>query len=386
MYSPYTNTRYASDVTYRNSYRTRFIGYTVEKENTVGAIINILGGSGAANEASEVTYLTLGRTMVSGEELQMILNPNGRLPPSISSRTLFYDQTTEPFYTAILPNGTIFMTDESSNVYTIIDAAKVPVNTGITGPTPSFTGMTVSDGVLYLLDTANSTVYIANDEGTPFVPISITGLVNPIKIQVHGILMYFLEEGASTIKRAFASGGPATVIAGSTAGFADGASPKFNMPMGFAIDRNGENLYIADTGNSLIRSLSLSTYSASTIAGNSIVYNEPTPTDSVGNRDGNGIHGESLLYYPTDITISPFNVIYIADTFNNNIRSLTYGNLQTIAGLPGSPPVFDRSPPGYIDGIAINSRWNLPTGIQYVNGSLYIIEPVNNAVRILQLP
>ena len=382
MYSPYTNTRYASDVTYRNSYKTRFIGYTVEQQNTVGAIINILGGSGAANEASEVTYLTLGRTMVSGEELQKILNPNGLPPPQVSSSTLFYDPTVSPFSIAILPDRTIFMTDGSSTLYTIVDGGKVAVSTGITGPAPSFTGMTVANGILYVLDTANSKVYIGNNEGA-LTPISITGLVHPMKIQVSGTSIYLLEEGASTIKMASTTGGAATVIAGSTAGFADGPSPQFNIPMGFSIDATGENLYIADTGNSLIRVLSLTTHVASTLAGNSTLYNGPTPTDNVGNRDGKGIHGESLVYYPEDIAISPAGILYIADTLNNNIRKLTDGNLLTIAGALGTDPIYDISPPGYTDGVGNNSRWHLPSGIQYINGAIYVIEPVNHAVRIL---
>lgn len=384
MYSPYTNTRYASDVTYRNSYKTRFIGYTVEKQNTVGAIINILGGSGAANEASEVTYLTLGRTMVTGEELEKILNPNGPPPPQVSSTTLFYDPTATPFSIAIL-SGTIFMSDSSSSLYTIVDGVKVPVDTGITGSPPSFTGMTVSNGILYVLDTANSTVYTGNSEGI-LTPLSITGLVNPMKIQVSGTSIFFLEEGACTIKMASTTGGAATVIAGSTPGFADGVPAQFDTPMGFSLDAAGENLYIADTGNSLIRVLSLSTYAASTIAGNAILYNGPTPTDNVGNRDGKGIYGETLVYYPKDITISPSGTLYIADTLNNNIRKITDGNLLTIAGAAGTAPIYDISPPGYTDGVGTNSRWNLPSGIQYVNGAIYIIEPINHAVRILQTP
>ena len=384
MYFPYTNTRYASDVTYRNSYKTRFIGYTVEQQNTVGAIINVLGGSGAANEASEVTYLVLGRTLVSGEELEQILNPNGPPPPQVPSSTFFYDPTVSPFSIAILPNGTIFMTDGSSTLYRIVDGEKVAVDTGVTGPEPSFTGMTVANGILYVLDTANSTVYIGNDEGA-LTPISITGIVNPMKIQVSGTSIYLLEEGASTIKVASTTGGPATVIAGSTAGFADGPSPQFNNPMGFSIDATGGNLYIADTGNSLIRVLSLTTNIASTLAGNSIAYDGSTPSDNDGNRDGKGIYGESLVYYPKDITTSPSGTLYIADTLNNNIRKLTDGNLVTIAGAVGTDPIYDISPPGYTDGVGASSRWNSPSGIQYINGGIYVIEPVNHAVRILQI-
>jgi hypothetical protein len=38
--------RDASDVISKNNYRTRYINYYVKKQNKVGAIINIVGGSG----------------------------------------------------------------------------------------------------------------------------------------------------------------------------------------------------------------------------------------------------------------------------------------------------------------------------------------------------
>ena len=50
--------RDASDVILRNDYRTRYLNYYVRQQAKY-VVLNILGGSGAANEASEVTYLTM---------------------------------------------------------------------------------------------------------------------------------------------------------------------------------------------------------------------------------------------------------------------------------------------------------------------------------------
>jgi hypothetical protein len=120
------------------------------------------------------------------------------------------------------------------------------------------------------------------------------------------------------------------------------------------------------------------------LAGNTTGFINPLPTDNVGNRDGSGIHGTSLLFYPQGVTASP-NGIFIADTFNNTIRLFLDGNLSTYAGVPGTEPVYDISPPGYVDGIASASRWNAPSSIFYYNSSLYITEPLNNAVRVLTI-
>ena len=214
--------------------------------------------------------------------------------------------------------------------------------------------------------------------------MNITNLTNVIQLAV-STQFFILEEGASTISMAPGSNSAASVIAGSTLGFADGngTSAKFNNPQAFSLDSG--QLYIADTGNSLLRKMETTPpYSVSSLAGNTTPFMNPFATDNVGNRDGSGIYGESLLFYPEGIVSSPKG-IFVADTFNNNIRVFVNGNLSTYAGLPGTEPVYDISPPGYVNGAASESRWNAPSSVSYYNSSLYITEPLNNAVRVLTI-
>jgi sugar lactone lactonase YvrE len=401
MSYPYGNTRDASDVTFRNDYRTRYIGYTIQEANTINAIVNVNDGSGAANEASEYTYLEIGRTMVTPEELLGATRPPAPVIPPVNypagADTFYSDPTLNPNTIAILPDGTIYMTDGSSTLYRLIAGAKIAVATGIPStPPPSFEGITVANGVVYMLDSANGKVY--SGTGGVFTNLGITSLSNPKKIAVYGTSIYYIENGASTIKKSSTTiGSPATIVAGSTPGFADGYPAQFDEPRSFVIDANGENLYIADTNNSLIRKMSTTTYIVSTLAGNSTAFQNPFATDNVGNRDGNGLNGQSLLYLPNDITIDPQGVLYIADTGNNSVRKLTQdGNLTTIAGRVGVPPVYDVAPIGYTNGLADGSEWNQPTGIHYTsviptnpsatNGGLYVLEPANRAVRIIIFP
>ena len=363
--------RFASDIIYKNDYRTRYINYYVKKQNKIGAIVNIVGGSGAANEASEVIYLHLGGIQVTPPELSA-LNPP--LPPVSTATTLFYNPGIVPLSTVASSNG-VFMIDGSTTLYILS-----PVASNVTFPAPITTLAVDPNGSLYVA--TGSTIY--QYSSNTITNMNITNLTNVIQLAV-STQFFILEEGASTISMAPGSNSAASVIAGSTLGFADGngTSAKFNNPQAFSLDSG--KLYIADTGNSLLRKMETTPpYSVSTLAGNTIPFINPFATDNVGNRDGSGIYGESLLFYPEGIVSSP-NGIFVADTFNNNIRVFVNGNLSTYAGLPGTEPVYDISPPGYINGIASQSRWNAPSSLSYYNSSLYITEPLNNAVRVLTI-
>lgn len=363
--------RDASDVISKNDYRTRYINYYVKQRNTVGAIVNIVGGSGAANEASEVIYLQLGRTQVTEAELLRLTPPP---PPVPRSTTLFYNPGITPLSTVASSNG-VFMTDGSSNLYIIS-----PFASTVTFPFPITSLAVDPNGILYVATGSRIYQYMSNT----ITDMNITNLTNVIQLAV-STGFFILEAGSSTISMAPGSNSAASVIAGSTPGFADGngTSAQFETPQGFALDSG--NLYIADSGNSLLRKMdTTSPYIVSTLAGNTTGFLNPFPTDNVGNRDGSGLHGMSLLFYPKGVTVSPYG-IFIADTLNNNIRLFANGNLSTYGGVPGTEPVYDVSPPGYVDGIALDSRWNEPSSISYYNSSLYITEPLNNAVRVLTI-
>jgi len=364
--------RDASDVTQRNDYRTRYINYYGRQQNTVNAIINIDGGSGAANEASEVIYLHIGRTLVSDAELKTITS---NVQPVNPVTTLQLPSNVIPTGIVVRSDG-LYLTDGSSNLYILIPPLIVPFPAPITA---------IAQGPLGVYVATGSNIYIYSSNVISNLSIPAPGLSNIIQLAVSSNAIYVLEGGSSSI---FIVTSSITTV-GSGPGFADGngATGQFNNPMGIILDPSEQYLYIADTGNSLIRKMATtSPYIVSTMAGNITGFYAPFPTDSVGNRDGNGLHGQSLLYHPESITISPSGILYIADTFNNDIRQLTPdSNLTTIAGVPGVEPIYDISPPGYVNAAGSLSRWNNPSAITYYNSSVYITEPLNGAVRILSL-
>ena len=361
--------RDASTIIYRNDYRTRYINYVVKHNAKDQPFLNIVGGSGGANEASEVTKLTIGSTMVPNDEMDFLLNRNQG--GAISRTSTLFIGPPIPHITVVAPTG-IFMSDGSRFLYTI-PLSESPV----TYPAPIASLAVGPTGKVYVATATD--IY----ENTPsgIVNMNITGLTNIITMVV-GDKFYIVQD--SEIFYAVENS-PAESMAGSSSGFADGLGvfSQFKSPMGLAL--SSDLLWVSDTGNSLIRTITLSSpHIVETLAGNSIQYLDTHETANVGNRDGTGIHGESLLNYPQGITFAN-STLFIADTGNNNIRALTNGALRTISGKFGSPPIYEQSPNGYLDTESINSLWDAPVSIFASGQFLYVSEPLNNAVRVVTI-
>jgi hypothetical protein len=93
----------------------------------------------------------------------------------------------------------------------------------------------------------------------------------------------------------------------------------------------------------------------------------------------------ALFSEPSGIGIDENGAIYVADTGNHVIRKIENGIVTTIAGareevLPGE----DYNPGAYSDGTASNARFNLPGGLYYAEGTLFIADTGNHAVRVLR--
>lgn len=121
--------------------------------------------------------------------------------------------------------------------------------------------------------------------------------------------------------------------AANTWGFLDGtaANARFRRPTGLYLDLATQQLYVADTGNHVIRRIDLGTRMVST------VFGVPETLGLVG--DG-GPASSALLYGPRALTWCPNGDVYIADTANNRIRRVAAGTkiISTVLGdgVPGS--------------------------------------------------
>lgn len=156
-----------------------------------------------------------------------------------------------------------------------------------------------------------------------------------------------------------------TTLAGSAgdAGSADGAgsAARFWYPAGVAVDAAG-NVYVADTGQSLIRKITPAGI-VSTLAGRAGIQ---------GNTDGSG--SGALFDQPWGLTVDASGNLFVDDTGNNTIRKITPGGVvTTVAGLASA---------GNSDGLQSAARFQSPFGIAVDGlGNLYVTDQLNNTVR-----
>jgi NHL repeat len=258
----------------------------------------------------------------------------------------------------------------------------------------------------------------ANGTGTGAAFWFPAGMVNV------GSYIYIADSGNSTIRRLNPSTGVVELYAGypGAAGYFDNAGNPtfyayFNHPEGIATD--GTYLYVADSGNNVIRRVALTTTPPSpglvdTLAGNYLAYGY-----------SNGTGPAATFNNPLGICYDGANTLYVADSGNSAIRQVTTltgaantGDVTTFAGSPttatfywpydivlagsnlyvadaGYDAVFQvttlsgivtalagSGTKGDVDAIGAAAQFNWPEGITTDGlGNLYVADTLNSVIR-----
>jgi uncharacterized protein (TIGR03437 family) len=222
--------------------------------------------------------------------------------------------------------------------------------------------------------------------------------------------------GTAATTAGVAAGDIITIAGTNTGGYAgDGGLSglaQLDLPTGVAVDSSG-NIYIADSGNNVIREISGATGIINTLVGGIITtqLNDPETVlvDSSGNLyiseqngvriskfsngnltliAGNGYIGysgdngpatQASLDDPTGIALDSKGYLYICDTLNDRIRKLSpSGIITTIAGL-GIPGYYGDGGP------ATGALLSFPRGVVVdPSGNVYVSDTVNSIVRLMQ--
>jgi hypothetical protein len=195
---------------------------------------------------------------------------------------------------------------------------------------------------------------------------------NPAGIVIDGAGdVFFADTGNHVIRRIDAVTGYLSTVAGTgtAQGYTGDNHPAnaatLSLPEGLAFDANGD-LYIADTGNNVIREVNASTGVITTVAGT-----------GVAGYNADGIPATTAkLDSPWNLVVGPDNSLYIADLMNQRIRLVSpLGIITTIAGNGDQGYAGDN-------GIASQSELNEPTAVILdPAGDLYIADSGNNRIR-----
>ena len=140
--------------------------------------------------------------------------------------------------------------------------------------------------------------------------------------------LFIADTGNNVIREVVqATGNIITVAGNGTAGYSGDGGPatsaQLNSPRGVAVDASG-NVFIADTGNNVIREVVQATGNIITVAGNG----------SAGYSGDGGAATSAQLNVPYDVAVDQNGDLFIADTGNNVIREVVQatGNIITVAG------------------------------------------------------
>jgi len=183
--------------------------------------------------------------------------------------------------------------------------------------------------------------------------------------------LYIADAGNHVVRR-ISPDGAVTTIAGQPGqlGFADGPAEDalFREPQGIAVSPDGKMVYIADTGNHLIRIIENG--SVRTLAGRLVLDEDGIPQ---GSFDDTRL---SPLSFPVGLALV-CEVLIVADAGNHRVRAVwPWGEIVNLAG---------SGRPDYTDGYADQAAFNWPTGVYYRDGELFIADAGNNAIRAMPL-
>ncbi|MEI7523717.1 MAG: cadherin-like beta sandwich domain-containing protein [Mariniphaga sp.] len=137
-------------------------------------------------------------------------------------------------------------------------------------------------------------------------------------------------------------------ITGNSSGNANGigAAATFKNPVGLKINSSGTCLYVADSGNNLIRKILLSTGEVTTIAGGYSVW-------GISANFIDGIGSAARFYNPYGLAIIGDEFLYVSDATNAAIRQIDLSNGSVTTVQSGG--IFVANPRG----MAFSSTGNL---------------------------
>lgn len=176
----------------------------------------------------------------------------------------------------------------------------------------------------------------------------------------------FIADTGNQVIRHISLDGEVIIRAGNRRGVAGppatALSVGFNQPNTMVFDVLG-NLYISETGNNFVRILQVS---------NNFVY-EWAGNGGFGSSDGD--HGTASLGFPEGIHLYPNRTILICDTYNQLIRVVDANqSIKRYAGIPGMA--------GSANGPLLNATFKSPSGIAIDSrGGIYISDSGNNQIR-----
>ena len=243
-------------------------------------------------------------------------------------------------------------------------------------------GMALSGDSLYVADTENHLIRRVDLKSRNVETIAGTGqqsheyfkigparsiaLSSPWDLQLVDRMLYIAMAGPHQIWQLDLDKNEVSTFAGSgREARIDGPllEAGFAQPSGIASD--GKKLYVADSESNIIREIDLAGRSVKTLVGGDLF--------EFGDVDGTG--DDVRLQHPLGL-VALGEKLLIADTYNHKIKELDpkAEKVRSLLGT-GKPGQSDGPTPSFYE----------PGGLTLANGSLYIADTNNHAIRVVDL-
>jgi RHS repeat-associated protein len=287
-----------------NVYVSDFQGGVVRKVSASTGVISTIAGSGTSGYSGD------GGAAISAQ---------------LDGPTALAVDSTGNLYIADTWNSRIRKVNVSTGIITTVAGTVTDGYTGDGGPATSAeicqpSGIAVDGaGNLYIADSANSVIreVSASTGIITTVVNSSAALSDPAGIALDSSgHLYIADFGSNLVRQWTISTGSISTVAGNgTAGYSgnggSATSAELNWPTAVAVDGNG-NIFIAERDNHVIRSVSRSSGTITTVAGN----------NTAGYSGDGGPATSAQLNYPEGVALDAAGNVYIGDSSNHRVREV----------------------------------------------------------------
>ena len=372
-------------------------------EGPVGVVRDASGNLFVLTDSGVIYKVTAGTAGTAAPSTLVIFAGNNTAGLTASGIQATAARTNEPDGGALDANGNFYFADGGNCVIREVVASTGIINTIVGNGTCGFSGdngpatsaqLNFPQGIafdgsgnLYIADINNnvirrvaaSTNIITTYAGTGAQGFSGDGnqatsatfeFPQAVATDANGNL-FIADSGNNVIRRVDVGTNVITTVVGSVpgnAGYSGDGGPAtgatLRQPGGIAVDA-AENLYISDSDNAVVRKVTASTNIITTIIGN----------HGFGFGGDGGPALSATLTNPLLLTVdSTTGNVWIPDFWNNRVRMYTAGNLQ-ISTVVGNGLVGDGGP------ATSASLYDPRSPALDSQGNLYIVDAQNNRIR-----
>ena len=261
----------------------------------------------------------------------------------------------------------VYIADQANNTVRKYNLSTGEVTTMVTSG-PSMSGPSAvavdSAGAAYVADTLNHKIKKITSAGVvsdlsggssgpsvASVAIGSATFNSPTGVAVNsaGTFVYVADSGNNVVRRIDISNSLVTEIA-----------TGLNKPWGLALNSAGTMLYVTERDGHRVQSINVG-------AGNTLTAIAGT-LNTQGSADGTGTG--ATFRFPQAITVDSAGDLYVADTVNHTIRKIVGTTVTTIAGSAGSI--------GTTDALGTAARFQGPSGIVATGVNTFFVADTNN--------